>query len=113
MSKIDEIRAVLKNNVCLKKRIAKELNYSLSWVYHVFKYDINITAEKILSIERVIRQYEAEFSKRVDLPPVNEERYMRLYNGSLLALMTNGKSSDELINEQERVQKFINENYLQ
>jgi len=111
MSKIDEIRAVLKNNVYLKKRVAAELNYSLAWVYHVFKYDINITAEKILSIERVIRQYEAEFSKRVDLPPVNDERYMRLYNGSLLALMANGKANDDLINEQKKVQIFINQNY--
>lgn len=109
MSKIDTLKELLYNNKSFKSKVAKELGVSISAVYHYLNYDRLINEEMLIKINNLIDRLDAKFSKRVDRPVVKCERGMRLYNTMLLELIAKGNV--EVIDEQKRVQKFINDNY--
>lgn len=111
MSKIEVLKDLLQNDRTFKEKICKELGYKVSWLYKILNGNIKVTSTVFDKICEVIEKNDLMFSKRVDLPPVNAEKYMRKYNCGLLTMMVNGTATDELINEQEKVQMFINENY--
>lgn len=109
MSKIDTLKELLYNNKSFKTKAAKELGVSISTVYHYLNCDRLINEETLMKINNLIDRLDANFSKRVDKQVIKNERGMRLYNTMLLVLIEKGNV--EVIEEQKRVQIFINDNY--